>query len=609
MTTRVVAWCLFGLSVVFAVVGAWLEVVGDPTITGLDYDVAFFVAFLGFSVVGAMVASRVQDNPVGWLLLVAGAGWELSGAMAEYANYALYVSDRGLPAGRFAAWAVNWLYVPAIGALLLVCLVFPDGRVPSRRWRPVFWLLVLAMVLAFVDSTLAPGPLHEVPTVANPFGVTVGADTAFDAIGSVSDLVFTVAGWAAVLSLVVRYRRAAPIERQQLKWLAVAGFVVLVAGASSNVLDAVGLDQLAENIFVVSLLAIPVAIGIAVVRHRLYDVDLVINRTVVFGGLAVFITTVYVAVVVGVGAALGERLGSSVTLAVVATALVSVAFQPVRVRLQRTARRLVFGAPSAAEEQAGVAINCLGAFRVFRDGDLVPLTAWQSKKARTLLKILVARRGRSTTRDFLMETLWPDEDPVAVARRLSVAVATVRVVLDPDKRRPPDHFVAGDKDVVRLELTHVPVDVERFLAAAGSGLASLDRHDVAAADRELRAAVELYVGDFLEEDQYEDWAAPLRDEARTMYVSVLRALAGLAESSRAVGDAVRAFVRILDVDPWNEEAHLGAVRVMEQAGRHGEARRYYQSYRARMDEIGVRVEPFPGAASPGLRSTTMPPTV
>ena len=192
-----------------------------------------------------------------------------------------------------------------------------------------------------------------------------------------------------------------------------------------------------------------------------------------------FITVVYLAVVVGIGAAVGRGFGSNVTLAVVATALVAVAFEPVRGLLHRAARRLVFGAPTTHEVEAGVAVHCLGAFRVFRDGDLVPLSAWQSKKARTLLKILVSRRGRATTREFLMDALWPDEDPAAVARRLSVALATVRVVLDPDKRHPPEHFVIGDKDAVRLDLRHLPVDVEQFLEAATTGLGSLDRGDAA----------------------------------------------------------------------------------------------------------------------------------
>ena len=156
--------------------------------------------------------------------------------------------------------------------------------------------------------------------------------------------------------------------------------------------------------------------------------------------MVIFITGVYLAVVVGVGVAVGSGASANVALTVVATALVAVAFQPARHRLQQWARRLVFGGPKVAEREAGVAIRTLGSFQVFRDGRPVPLTAWQSKKARTLIKILIARRGRATTRDVLMEALWPEEDPALATRRLSVALATCRAVLDPDKAHPAEHF-------------------------------------------------------------------------------------------------------------------------------------------------------------------------
>lgn len=164
----------------------------------------------------------------------------------------------------------------------------------------------------------------------------------------------------------------------------------------------------ALSLVLASLAVIPVGAAIAVLRYRLYEIDLVIDTAIVLGGLLGFITAVYLAVVIGIGTAVGRSTGSNIVLAVVATALVAAAFQPVGARLQRLARRLVYGKPSDAEEQAGVAVRCLGAFRVTRAGEPVPVAAWQSKKARTLLKVLLARRGRSTTRDHL-EILWPGE--------------------------------------------------------------------------------------------------------------------------------------------------------------------------------------------------------
>lgn len=586
------AWSLGGVSLALALVGATLNVVGHPAASDLDYNTVFAVTFLGFSVAGSLVAARVPGNPVGWLLLIQGLCWELSGALAGYANYVLFARPGFLRGGAVAAWALNWLYLPAIAGAVFLFLLFPDGRPPSGRWRPAAWLLAVALAVSLVPAMIAPGPLPSAQPVSNPFGIA-GWPGVIRAALIAGNLLFSLAAVASVLSLVFRFRRAGGVERHQLKWLAVAACVVAAAFTAYGVLAALGLASLADYIGPPSLLAIPAGVGVAILRYHLYDIDVVLSKTVVFGGMAVFITVVYVALVVGVGAAVGQGAGSNLALAVVATAVVAVALQPVRERLHRLARRLVFGAPAAAEQEAGVAIRALGAFRVFRDGNLVPLTAWQSRKARTLLKILVARRGRATTRDYLMEALWPQEDPGVVTRRLSVALATVRAVLDPAKRHPPDHFVIGDKDAVRLDLANLPVDVEAFLTTAAEGLARFGAGDTGDAEPRLAAAERAYDGDFLEEDTYEDWAAPLREEARHTFVSVLQALAALAEAAGRSDDAARRYLRILELDPWDESTHLALVANMDRAGRHGEARKRYVAYASRMAEIGVPTAPFP----------------
>jgi len=586
------AWSLVGLSVALAVAGAVLNIVGHPTRPGLDYGVGFSVTFFGFSVVGAIVASRLPRNPVGWLLLAQGLCWELSGALAGYANYVLFARPGFLAGGAVAAWALNWLYLPAIAAAILVFLLFPDGRLPSRPWRLVAGLLAAGLVLSLGATMIAAGRMSNAGPISNPFALHSRQGLIHAAL-TAGTLIFPLAGAASVLCLVLRFRRAGGAERRQLKWLAVATCLVFLAFTAYNILGAIGLSGLAENIGPPSLLAIPIAVGAAILRYHLYGIDVVISKTVIFGGLAGFITAVYLAVVAGAGAAVGRGAGSNLALAVVATAVVALAFQPVRDRLHRVARRFVFGSPTPAEQRAGVAIRTLGAFRVFRDGDLVPLPAWQSKKARTLLKILVARRGRPAARDYLMEALWPEESPGVVTRRLSVALSTVRAVLDPDKRHPPDHFVIGDKDAIRLDLANLPVDVEAFLAAAADGLARFGAGRTGDAEVQLAATERAYEGDFLEEDRYEDWATPLREEARAAYISVLRALAALAEASRRPDDAVRRYLRILEMDPWDESAHLALVETMERVGRHGEARRRYLAYASRMKEIGAPAAPFP----------------
>lgn len=242
--------------------------------------------------------------------------------------------------------------------------------------------------------------------------------------------------------------------------------------------------------------------------------------------------------------------------------------------------------------QSPVAIYALGGFRILRAGSPVPASQWQSRKARDLLKMLVARRSRPVPREALMEALWPREDPAKLGNRLSVALATVRSVLDPDRRFDAEHFVTGDREHVALDLDHVWVDVNAFLDDGALGLSLFrDGRRTEALERLIRAEA-TYAGDFLEED-YEDWSVATREEARATYVNVARVLAVESASSGDSDAAVRYYLRILERDAHDEQAHLGLVRTLEAAGRRGEARRYYRAYVARMDEIGVEAAPFP----------------
>jgi ATP/maltotriose-dependent transcriptional regulator MalT/DNA-binding SARP family transcriptional activator len=235
-------------------------------------------------------------------------------------------------------------------------------------------------------------------------------------------------------------------------------------------------------------------------------------------------------------------------------------------------------------------IQTLGRFAVLRDGLPVPLAEWQSKKARDLLKLLVARRGKTAPREFLIEALWPDEDPRKTSNRLSVALNVVRGVLDPQGRSGADRFVAADRDGVRLELANVAVDVETFLKLAEAGLRA-GSAAAEAAQPQLEVAEAAYHGDFLEEDRYEDWATALRDEARSTYLEVARALALAGQ------ETTRYHLRILALDPYDEDTHLDLVSRLTGSGRHGEARRAYRRYVQKMGEIGVEPAAFPDRTS------------
>lgn len=240
-----------------------------------------------------------------------------------------------------------------------------------------------------------------------------------------------------------------------------------------------------------------------------------------------------------------------------------------------------------------VRVRTLGGFGVEVRGDPVAATVWQSKKARDVVKILVARRGRPIHSEELVEHLWPEESPAKTGNRLSVALSVVRGVFDPDKRHPPDHFLVGDREAVWLRLDRMAVDLEEFHAAHTQGLAALRQGEEDRALALFEQAEAAYVGDLLEEDPYEEWAVSAREEARNAYMTVARRLGEHARSTGDLDGAARYLLRVLQRDPYDERAHLALVSVMTDGSRHGEARRLYDRYSQRMEEIGVEPAPFP----------------
>lgn len=238
--------------------------------------------------------------------------------------------------------------------------------------------------------------------------------------------------------------------------------------------------------------------------------------------------------------------------------------------------------------RAPVRVRTLGGFGILRDGQPVRATKWNSKKARDLLKLLISRHGRPTPREVLIETLWPAEEPACCANRLSVALSTIRTVLDPDHQYSADHFVHSDKHVVSL--ANLRVDVEEFLVAA---VRVTGRSLRVQALEELRATEALYTGDFLEEDPYQDWAVSMREQASAAYLTVATGLAGAAGEAGDYDLAVRCYLRVLERDRYDEDTHLRLTSVLTAAGRHGQARARYLSYTHRMAELGIEAAPFP----------------
>jgi ATP/maltotriose-dependent transcriptional regulator MalT/DNA-binding SARP family transcriptional activator len=251
----------------------------------------------------------------------------------------------------------------------------------------------------------------------------------------------------------------------------------------------------------------------------------------------------------------------------------------------------------ASAARPALAVRVLGGFSVERTGTTVLATEWQSRKARDLLKMLIARRGHPVARDVLLDRLWPDEDPSKSGSRLSVTLSTLRAVLDPDKAFDAEQFIANDRGAAWIRLENVSVDVEAFLADATAGLRALSAGDAVAASHLLTSAEVRYAGEFLEEDPYEDAFVVLREEARTTYVSVAMALADLALAAGDHDGAVRYLLRVLARDPYDERAHLLLITALSAAGRHGESRRMYRAYCGRMAEIAVEPAAFPDAGA------------
>jgi len=261
--------------------------------------------------------------------------------------------------------------------------------------------------------------------------------------------------------------------------------------------------------------------------------------------------------------------------------------------LARTAQNAA--AAMAQAPSSGLTIKTLGGFDVIIDGRHTPRSAWQSKVAREVLWMLIAARGRPMNREVLIDRLWPDEDLAKASNRLSVALSTIRKVLDPAGVHVSHHHIVADRDSVAIT-ENAAIDVEEFLREARTGQDLIRHGDTREGLIHLHAAEDRYVGEFLEEEPFADWAVSLREQARSEYLTVASILASDAESEGDHERAARRYLRMLERDSYNEPAHLGVIRSMQRLGRHGTARRLYGIYVSRMSDLEVEPEPFPEAS-------------
>ena len=331
------AWTISALAAVSGVLFLVLLALNsrDPDVVTYEYWGAQAVTAIVFPAVGALIVSRHPRNALGWLFCLIGLSSGLSGLALEYATYALVVRSDSLPGAATAVWLDTWIGTPGFVSLALIPLLFPNGRPPSRRWWPVVWIAAGAIVVGTVSFALMPGPLDRYPSIDNPFGIE-GARGAFELLLSIGALVMGVTLFAGIASLVVRYRRSRDAERQQLRW-----FIWAAALAPFGLIGNTLFPNLAWLIGGVSVSLVPLAIGIAILKYRLYDIDLIINRTLVYGALTASVVGIYVLVVGYLGALL--RVENSLSVSLAATGLVAVLFAPLRDRLQRSVNRLMYG--------------------------------------------------------------------------------------------------------------------------------------------------------------------------------------------------------------------------------------------------------------------------
>jgi hypothetical protein len=336
------AWALAGLAIVLHLLSHLFVLLGIGTGTPGDADVTLgsighYVGFYVIPLVGAVVAARRPGNAIGWLFLATGLASGLTVAGRSYADYALFAEPGRLPAGAWAGWSALWLDVLFFVFVVLLVLLFPDGRLPSPRWRPVLYALVAGGAGIGLAGALRPGELYETLPVENPAAIG-GIATLLDAIEVVAVLVFFPATVAAAVGALLRFRRARGEQRQQFKWFALAASFLLVSFLTT-MLPIRGSEEVAHALIGFAFAGLAVAVGVAVLRYRLYDIDRVISKTLVYGSLTVILGATYVGLVLAGHAVLSSFAGGGDLAIAGSTLVVAALFLPARARVQRVVDR------------------------------------------------------------------------------------------------------------------------------------------------------------------------------------------------------------------------------------------------------------------------------
>jgi hypothetical protein len=334
------AWTLWTMAVLLVALALlfWAEIgkTSDPFSPFLPN---LCIPALSLSTVGALIASRRTGNPIGWLFCASGLLFGVQAFAGEYAFYALVVARSALPAGVVSWWLASWVWVATTQLVLFLFLLFPDGRLPSPRWRIVAWLIACGILLDVASFALVPGPLiesgtHGLAPVQNPFGFR-SAVRFLDSVRIVSNPLLAVLVLAPIATLFLRFRRSTGEERQQIKWVIYAVAVLTLAITIVSIWPVLDGSIIGTVLFLAGFLAIPTSFGIAIFKYRLYDIDIIINQTLVYGSVTATLVTLYFGGVVALQRLFVLLTGEKSTLAVVAsTLLIAALFNPLRRRVQ-----------------------------------------------------------------------------------------------------------------------------------------------------------------------------------------------------------------------------------------------------------------------------------
>lgn len=338
------AWTLVGVTLALHVFSTTLVLLGRHVTTPGDKNsnfsaIGFFVAFIAFPLVGAAIVTRRPRNGIGWLFVAIGLGFAFSDTTATYADYAIYANPGSLPGGVWVAWATSWMDPLAFVSIMLLFLLFPDGTLLTRRWRPVLWLVLVFCVGSLTWNALKPGVIFtDTLPVDNPVGVEwLKAHLGF--LDQVIFLGFAAGAVLSVASAVMRFRRSHGIERDRMKWLAFAALVLAASFVVAIVCSFLGAKSVGDFVIGLGFAGVPIAVGIGVLRYRLYDIDRVISRTLSFALLTFTLGAAYVGLVLAGQAVFSSFAGGSNLAVAVSTLVVAALFLPLRSRVQRIVDR------------------------------------------------------------------------------------------------------------------------------------------------------------------------------------------------------------------------------------------------------------------------------